>query len=122
MDWRLVAAACLTAVLALAHSVLGERFILRRLMHRDLPHLFGGDAFTKRTLRFAWHALTIAWIGIAAILVWAPGAVTVSITLVVLAATALITVTVSRGQHLSWVVDLVVIALLSWWLAAPETI
>jgi hypothetical protein len=52
----LLAAATLTCLLALAHSYLGERYILTRLFRRDdLPRLLGGTGFTKRTLRFAWH-------------------------------------------------------------------
>src|SRR4029077_4695672 len=61
-------AACLCVALGLAHSVLGERYILIRLFRRsDLPKLFGGTEFTTRTLRFAWHLTTIAWWGAAAL-------------------------------------------------------
>lgn len=63
-------AAVVGAALALgvgaAHSYLGERYILIRLFRRpDLPHLFGSDLFTRRTLRFAWHLTTLAWWGFA---------------------------------------------------------
>jgi hypothetical protein len=52
--------------IGLAHSVLGERYILMRLFrHTDLPKLFGGTEFTIRALRFAWHLTTIAWWGAA---------------------------------------------------------
>jgi len=45
-------AALLAFVVGLAHSLLGERYILRRLIRRDdLPKLFGETAFTARTLR-----------------------------------------------------------------------
>ncbi|MBK7012660.1 MAG: hypothetical protein IPH43_08315 [Xanthomonadales bacterium] len=55
-------AALLIALLGLAHSVLGERYILVRLFRRDLPKLFGGTRFTRNTLRFAWHLTTMfAW-------------------------------------------------------------
>jgi hypothetical protein len=50
----------------LAHSVLGERYVLMRLFRRtDLPKLFRGAELTIRTLRFAWHLTTIAWQGAA---------------------------------------------------------
>ena len=64
----LVAAASLMILLGLAHSVLGECYLLIRLFRRpDLPKLFGSTAFTTRTLRFAWHLTTvIAW-GLAAV-------------------------------------------------------
>lgn len=64
------AAIVMIVALGAAHSVLGERYILMRLFRRaDLPHLFGSDDFTKRTLRFAWHLTTVAWSGMAAV-VW----------------------------------------------------
>ncbi|MBA3657097.1 MAG: hypothetical protein H0W69_07085, partial [Gemmatimonadaceae bacterium] len=50
MNGWLLIAALLTVVVGLAHSYLGERYILLRLFRRDdLPHLFGSDVFTKRT-------------------------------------------------------------------------
>jgi hypothetical protein len=67
MDWPLALAAVLAASVAVAHSYLGERYILVRLFKRqDLPKLFGSDWFTKRTLRFAWHITSVAWLGLAA--------------------------------------------------------
>lgn len=62
-------AAFLAFAVGLVHSVLGERYILMRLFRRDdLPKLFGGTAFTIRTLRFAWHITTVAWWGFAMVL------------------------------------------------------
>jgi hypothetical protein len=62
-----IVATVLCFSVGLAHSVLGERYILVRLFRRpDLPKLFGGTEFTIRTLRFAWHLTTIAWWGAAA--------------------------------------------------------
>ena len=115
----LVAAALLTATAA-AHSFLGERYILTRLFRRDnLPRLFGSDWFTKRTLRFAWHLTSVAWLGFAALLVLgAEGVIPSSTALLrVIAATfflsAIIAGLASRGKHLSWPVFLA-IALLTW--------
>jgi hypothetical protein len=68
MSYPLAAAAILTVGVGIAHSWLGERFILVRLLRRDLPHLYGSDRFTKATLRFAWHLTTIAWFGLAAVM------------------------------------------------------
>ena len=64
----LALAAILILAIALAHSYLGERYILIRLFRQPLPKLFGSDDFTKRTLRFAWHVTSIAWLGFAALL------------------------------------------------------
>jgi hypothetical protein len=110
MGVALYVAAVLAFGIAVAHSVLGERYILIRLFRRDdLPKLFGGTQFTARTLRLAWHITSIAWCGFAALLVLlargqatVPGVTTViGITFGLTAAVALF---VSRGRHLSWIV------------------
>lgn len=107
-------AALLTVAVGIAHSVLGERYILSRLFRReDLPKLFGGSQFTVRTLRLAWHVTSVAWWGFAAVLVllarhtvWSAGLS------YILAATFLVTgavtLIISRGQHLAWLVFLVI--------------
>jgi hypothetical protein len=51
----------LVVATGIAHSYLGERYILIRLFKRgDLPKLSVGTEFTKGTLRFAWHLTTVA--------------------------------------------------------------
>ena len=109
-----VVAACLCVVLGLAHSYLGERYILIRLFRRtDLPKLFGGTEFTVRTLRFAWHLTSVAWWGAAALFYQlAQGPVSAAKVAAVLAVmflvSAVITLFASRGRHLAWPVFLVV--------------
>lgn len=101
-------AAMLLFVVGVAHTVLGERFILSRLFRRDnLPKILGSTEFTKRTLRFAWHLTTIAWWGFAAIIVLlAQASLSFQNVSMILAVTFLITGAValiaSRGRHLSW--------------------
>lgn len=116
-------AAALFFLLGLAHSVLGERFILIRLFQReDIPKLFGGPDFTRRTLRFAWHITTVAWWGLAALL-WqaSAGELTQKSTLTVIGLTAvlsgLLPLVITRGLHLSWIV-LFLIGGLSLWHAS----
>lgn len=119
----LYVAALLTFAVGLAHSVLGEKYILMRLFRRpDLPKLFGDTAFTARTLRFAWHLTTVAWWGFGAMLVLASRGLLSSVnTLLVLAATMAVTAAIilvaSRGRHLAWPVFLA-IAIVSLWAAA----
>ena len=50
-----VAAALMIAV-GVAHSYLGEKYLLARIFRRnpDLPKLFGSSEGTMKTLRFAW--------------------------------------------------------------------
>lgn len=120
MSTGLLIAAFLLVAIAIVHSVLGERYILVRLFRREnLPRLFGSDWFTKRTLRFAWHLTSVAWLGFAVLLVVLaqPGAIAphllarvVSVTFLL---TALIAGVASRGRHLSWIVFLAV-ACLAW--------
>jgi len=115
----LLAAATLTCLLALAHSYLGERYILIRLFRRDdLPRLLGGTGFTKRTLRFAWHLTSLAWLSLAAVLVklssHAPSRTELGLLLAgTFATSGAIAFVGSRGRHLSWVV-FGAIALLTW--------
>jgi hypothetical protein len=119
MNLYLVVAAVLTLAIGLAHSWLGERYILTRLFGRqNIPHLFGSDAFTKRTLRFAWHLTTVAWFGAAAsLLVLASSPLDASARKMsrVIAATFLVSAVValagSRGRHLSWVIFLLIAGL-----------
>jgi len=110
MEGALYVAALLTAALGVAHSWLGERYILTRLFRRaDLPRLFGGTEFTTRTLRFAWHITTAGWFGFAALMVQAArGDVTAPGMLQIIGVTFLVSgllpLVITRGKHLSWVV------------------
>ncbi len=116
MNFYFVAAAVLALAIGLAHSWLGERHILMRLFRRqNIPHLYGSDDFTKRTLRFAWHLTTVAWFGAAALLLILssfPLDSSVRIISSVIAATFMASSVValigSRGRHLSWVVFLII--------------
>lgn len=107
-------AAALVVALGVAHSFLGEKYILIRLFRRrDLPQLFGGTEFTIRTLRFAWHLTSVAWWGAAALLfLLAQGPLSSAAVSGVLAAvflvSAAITFIVSRGRHLAWPVLLAI--------------
>lgn len=100
-------AALLIVALGLAHSVLGERFILVRLFRRnDLPRLFGGTAFTKQTLRFAWHLTTVMAVGFAVLLVQLAAHVPASALVHTIGWTSILSgllpLVATRGRHLSW--------------------
>jgi hypothetical protein len=114
MTLALYFAAFLLVAVGIAHSYLGERYILRRLFRRNnLPEIFGSTEFTTRTLRFAWHVTSVAWLGFAAILVVLANppvdpstlGLIIGSTFFVHFAVALIG---SRGRHLSWPVFLAV--------------
>lgn len=114
----LIFATILLVAIGLVHSYLGEKYLLIRLFRLDnLPHLLGSDWFTKQTLRFAWHITTVAWWGLAAILLVISNnsdnivndilLITASVFLV----SGLVSVTFSKGKHFSWVVFLLIAGL-----------
>jgi protein-tyrosine-phosphatase len=106
-NWLLLAAALVFAV-GLAHSFLGEKYILMRLFRRqDLPKLLGDTTFTVRTLRFAWHLTTVAWWGFGAMLLLAARqqldpAGTLQVLAVTMLVTSITVLVASRGRHLAW--------------------
>jgi len=113
----LYAAAALMFVTGLAHSYLGERYVLMRLQRDSLPKLLGSTEFTAGTLRFVWHLLTVAWWGLACLVIFISNSSLTSVhTLQVIAAVAVISAIpplyFTRGKHLSWIVFLLVGALL----------
>ncbi|WP_166836167.1 hypothetical protein [Rheinheimera pleomorphica] len=109
----LIIASLLLALCGLAHSILGERYILIRLFKRDnLPHIFGSDQFTKGTLRFAWHITSLAWFGFAALLVLLPDSKILLVTVsIIFALSGLLSAYYTKGKHLSWLVFWVISAL-----------
>jgi len=120
MNLLLLAATVLTIAIGITHSWLGERYIISRLLRRDdLPKLFGDDSFTRQTLRFAWHLTTVAWSGLAAVLLVLSGVmigVRVSDGLIfavaqTFVASAVLALILTRGRHLSWVVYSIIAAL-----------
>lgn len=114
----LIFAAVLCFAIGFIHSYLGERYILVRLFRKaQIPHIFGSDVFTKRTLRFAWHLTTIAWWGFG-YLAWAVSRESMDLRLVILLTVGAVffvsgtlALVASRGKHLSWIVFLTIAAL-----------
>ncbi|WP_269632309.1 hypothetical protein [Pelomonas sp. BJYL3] len=121
----LTLAALLIFLTGLAHSWLGERYLLRRLFKREnLPALLGSTAFTTGTLRFVWHLLTLVWWALAAlVLLAAQGPLQTRLVLQVFsglaALSALFPLVFTRGRHLSWLAFLAIAVLL--WLGAGKT-
>ncbi|MGF1765275.1 hypothetical protein [Aliivibrio kagoshimensis] len=114
MEYMMYLAAGILVCVAFVHSYFGERYMLMRLFKRDnLPTLFGSDDFTIKTLRFAWHVTSIAWLGFAGIIVsLAQPELNKSVLLNIIAVTFgihfLIALLGSKGKHLSWVVFLLI--------------
>jgi hypothetical protein len=120
MNTLILIAICLIIGIALAHSWLGERYIVTRLLRRqDLPKLFGSDTFTKQTIRYAWHLTTIAWLGFASLLIFLTGffqsistaqGILFSIIITFIVSTIL-SLIFTKGRHLSWIVFLIIVVL-----------
>lgn len=110
--------ASITLILVgIAHSYLGERYILTRLFKRDnIPHLFGTDEFTKGTLRFCWHVMSLAAFGFAAILfaVSADDTFVLNVIGTVFLLSALLSIYFTRAKHLSWIAFLLISAICFW--------
>ena len=100
--------AILLIVIGIAHSYLGERYILIRLFRTDgLPKLYGGTAFTKNTLRFAWHLTTVAWFGFAFVLIHlSDDSLSENVIGNIIAFTfivhGIVSLVGSKGRHFSW--------------------
>jgi hypothetical protein len=101
-------AALLIGALGIAHSILGERYIISWLLRHDLPRLFGGTEFAARTIRFAWHVTTVLCLGVAAVLMLfalnAPESMAVAVIGWTLVACGMLPLLFTRGRHLSWIV------------------
>ncbi len=110
MNPFLAVAAALATLGGILHSVLGERLILGRLSAEGLPPVLGSTDFTKRILRLMWHGISIAWWGMAAILVVLANITDLDTTGVRIAAVVALTFLASsvfsfvhtRGKHFSW--------------------
>lgn len=104
----LIVAAVLIGALGIAHSILGERYIITWLLRHDLPRLFGGTEFAARTIRFAWHITTVLALGVAVVLglvaADAGRSTLVSALGWTLIACGLLPIYFTRGRHLSWAV------------------
>src|SRR2546423_207180 len=103
-----------TAILAAAHSYLGECYILIPLLRQDLSAALKRERFQKAVLRFAWHLTSIAWLGFGMVLMGLRRADAVSFIGIAIAATfvvhAVVTALATRFRHLAWIFFLVVAA------------
>lgn len=114
----LIAGAVLTAVLGVAHSILGEKHIIRWLLAHDLPHLSGSTSFTAGTIRFAWHMTSLLFLGLSGVLLVIASGAPASAVLIVIGCTfilgAALPIWFTRGRHISWVVLVLAGGLCVW--------
>jgi len=121
MNVILLVAGLLSALIGIAHSMLGEKLVLRPLFERgEVPKLLGSTAFAHRTLRFTWHLTTVLLLGIGTVVMalsLSPLDSRSAWILQVLAATfalcSLLSLIGARAKHFSWWVFLI-IAVFLW--------
>lgn len=115
----LMIAAFLTFGVGIVHSWLGERRLIGPLVDpATRAGLLAQSGWARRLVRFAWHITTIAWWGMAVLLValaLSPLDPQGRYALIAIAVTFLIsgvlTLVVSRGRHLAWPVFLAIAGL-----------
>lgn len=114
----LLAAAALTFLLSIGHSVLGEKYLIGPLVKLDkLPVILGGVGQTRGVLRFAWHLTSLLWLGLAAVLAfmhWDSGSASKAflwMIVLVFGFSGLYALWSTRGAHRSWVYFLAIAAL-----------
>lgn len=115
MSGNAIAAVALIGFLGVAHSYLGEKYLLARLLKQNLPRLSRDrdDAFTKQVLRFAWHLTTVAWFGLG-LIVWVEPTARISHTVgSIFLVHVPFPLVWTKGRHLSWVIFLA-IGILLW--------
>jgi hypothetical protein len=118
-DVGLLIAAVLTFGVGVAHSWLGERKLIGPLVDpATRAGLLAQSGWARRVVRFAWHITTIAWWGMAALLVAlalspleAQGRYALIAIAVTFAVSGVLTLATSRGRHLAWPVFLAIAGL-----------
>jgi hypothetical protein len=110
----LVTAAAIVAFIGVMHSILGERYVLGRLlMLPELPLLRRDPLYARNVLRWAWHLTSVAWWGLAALLAGlalAPhdaARVTAGVVSITLLASGAIVLAGIGRRHLAWALFLV---------------
>ncbi len=118
MNIFLAAAGAGSVLLGLAHSIIGERLVLRPLMRWSGGGERGEVILSmqqRRVLRASWHLVSVLGFGLAALLLAASASGGFGHARTVLAATftaaAIYWLPATRGRHPAWVVLLVIAAL-----------
>jgi len=114
-------AAILTLILSLAHSYLGEKYIVGHIVKmQDFPAKTGDVRRTHMVIRLAWHVTSLTWLGIAGLLAYlhfdrsnAFIAVLYMVVIVFVLSGAMSLIWV-KGKHLSWAFFFAIAALAAY--------
>ncbi|MBU3916731.1 hypothetical protein KKA14_14465 [bacterium] len=124
MNIYFLIAAILILLIAVAHSVLGERMLIMPLHRMDLSEIKLPDAISKQILRFAWHLTTIVWWGAGFLVIYyarlgntGNNGLPVKIISITFLLSSIFSFIWVRGKHFSWYVFLAIAALL--WFGSP---
>ncbi len=121
----LLIAGCLSMLLGIAHSILGEVLIFKKLRNNEIILTNGGDLLAARQVRIlwaSWHLVTIFGWALAGILFWLSFAENDNVELIsgvvdlvsiAMFCGALLVLVGTKGKHPGWFV-LTIIAVLSW--------
>ncbi len=116
MNWWSLTGAVLLMGAALAHTLVGEKVVLRRLYRRggdraEVGRRSGDDASTRRAIRLAWHSLSVSLVGFAMLLltsgidhraVGAGWKVIAPVIAATFAGLTVLSLIISRGRHVGW--------------------
>lgn len=107
MNLLFLTAAILLSMLGIAHSALGEKLLLIPLAKEKSVDLFKCRPYAMTVLRFAWHITSIAWWGMALIIldfaqVEQPLLFSVHSLAATFALTGIIILVFSKGRHSAW--------------------
>jgi len=124
MNIYFLIASILSFILVLGHSLLGEwvgeRVLVSRIVKLTIFEQENKDILSKRILRLAWHVPSVAWCGIATVLLYL-ASIEIDKSMVIIARIISITFFVSfvfsliitRGKHSSWIL-FILISVLTW--------
>jgi len=117
----LILAAVLLVILCLAHSLLGEKYIISHIVKLDdFPARTGDVRLTHAVIRLAWHATSILWLGLAGLLLTYhigtddPVRAFLIMMCGVFAVSGVISLVGIKGRHPSWFFFLAIAALCGW--------
>lgn len=107
MNVFFLTAAIMLSMLGIAHSILGEKLLLIPLSNEKSVVLFRRRPYAVPVMRFAWHITSIAWWGMALIIidfakVENPLLFSVHALAATFALTGIIILAFSKGRHAAW--------------------
>lgn len=107
MNITFLAVAIVLFILGIAHSIFGEKLLLMPMAKEKSVDLFKQKPYMKSVMRFAWHITSIAWWGMAFIVLdfakeGNPSFFSIYALTGTFALTGIIILAFSKGLHPAW--------------------